>query len=346
MTKNAGLVPLAGKNIKELEELLSPLPRFRSAQIYEWILKGVFSFEEMTNIPSDLKNELPQKFRFFDTTVKSCEEDGKTKKIAVELKDNSKIEAVLLEDGNDRKTACLSTQVGCPAGCVFCKTGSLGFKRNLEYHEITEQFFHLKNLTNEDGIGNIVIMGMGEPLLNYDNLKTAIETFTDKKGMNFSKRRITVSTCGIVDGLNKIAQNGPYVRLALSLATADEDLRNKLMPVTKANPLDKIKEALLIYQKKSGSRITLELPLLGGINTREKDAQTIANFSKGLDTVINLIPWNPVEGLGFEGKQILEPSKPEIENFKNMLERKKLNVTLRLHKGKKINGACGQLGSI
>jgi len=346
VTKNAGLVPLAGKNIKELEELLSPLPRFRSAQIYEWILKGVFSFEEMTNIPSDLKNELPQKFRFFDTTVKSCEEDGKTKKIAVELKDNSKIEAVLLEDGNDRKTACLSTQVGCPAGCVFCKTGSLGFKRNLEYHEITEQFFHLKNLTNEDGIGNIVIMGMGEPLLNYDNLKTAIETFTDKKGMNFSKRRITVSTCGIVDGLNKIAQNGPYVRLALSLATADEDLRNKLMPVTKANPLDKIKEALLIYQKKSGSRITLELPLLGGINTREKDAQTIANFSKGLDTVINLIPWNPVEGLGFEGKQILEPSKPEIENFKNMLERKKLNVTLRLHKGKKINGACGQLGSI
>jgi len=344
--QNADFLPLAGLNLSQLEKILSPLPRFRSAQIYEWILKGVFSFNEMTNIPSELKNELSQKFCFFETKIKNCNEDSKTKKIVIELKDNSKIEAVLLKDGKERKTACISTQVGCPSGCVFCKTGSLGFKRNLESYEITEQFFHLKSLTNGDGIGNIVIMGMGEPLLNYENLKTAIETFTDKKGMNFSKRRITVSTCGIVDGLKKIAENGPYVRLALSLTTADEDLRNKLMPITKLNPLDKIKELLLIYQKKSGSRLTLEIPLLGGINTREKDTELIANFSKGLDTVINLIPWNPVEGFKFEGKPILEPAKLEIENFKTMLERKKFNVTLRLHKGKKINGACGQLGSI
>lgn len=346
MTQDQKLKGLSGLNLRELEKILSPLPRFRSSQIYEWILKGAASFYEMTNIPSVLQNELSQKFNIFGTEIKECHEEGQTNKIVIKLEDNAKIEAVLLEDGKNRHTACISTQAGCPAGCVFCKTGSLGFKRNLESNEIVEQFFHLKKLIKDRVIDNIVIMGMGEPLLNLKNFCDAIETFTDKKGLNISRRRITVSTCGILEGLNEIAENGPYVRLALSLTAADETLRRQLMPITNSNPLDKIKESLLLFQKKSGSRITLEIPLLGGINTREKDAELIANYAKGLDTVINLIPWNPAEGLVFEGKPLVEPTKEEIKNFKSMLESKKLNVTMRLHKGKKINGACGQLGSL
>jgi len=189
-------------------------------------------------------------------------------------------------------------------------------------------------------------MGMGEPLLNLENLRKAISTFTDPKGFNLSRRRITVSTCGICEGLFDIAKNGPFIRLALSLLTADENLRSLLMPITKFNPLEKIKEALVLFQKNGGGRITLEIPLLGGINTRDADIKSIADFSLGLETVINLIPWNPVENLYFNGAPLLKPSKKEIDNFKNKLESKKLKVTKRLHKGQGINGACGQLGSV
>jgi 23S rRNA (adenine2503-C2)-methyltransferase len=188
-------------------------------------------------------------------------------------------------------------------------------------------------------------MGMGEPLLNLAELRKAIAVFTDKEGLNFSRRRITVSTCGILDGLQDLAENGPYVRLALSLTTADEDLRQKLMPVTKANPLQKVKEALIAYQKKSSSRITLEVPLLGGINTREEDALAICTFAKDMDTVINVIPWNPVSGLEFEGKTLREPAKEEIENYIALLEKQGLKVTMRYRKGRRIMGACGQLGN-
>ncbi|MCL2809405.1 MAG: 23S rRNA (adenine(2503)-C2)-methyltransferase, partial [Treponema sp.] len=191
-----------------------------------------------------------------------------------------------------------------------------------------------------------VIMGMGEPLLNLENLREAISFFCDPHGMNISRRRITVSTCGICDGLFDIARNGPYIRLALSLVTANTDLRQKLMPISKSNPLKKIKEALLLFQKKSKSRITLEIPLLGGINTSNKDACSIAEFAKGLDTVINIIPWNPVPDLLFEGKPLNEPDKKEVQDFIRMLEYQKLKVTKRLHKGRSIMGACGQLGNL
>jgi 23S rRNA (adenine2503-C2)-methyltransferase len=188
-------------------------------------------------------------------------------------------------------------------------------------------------------------MGMGEPLLNLPQLRRAIAVFTDSEGMNYSRRRITISTCGIYEGLCDIAENGPYTKLALSLCTADAALRGRLMPVTVNNPLDKIKEALVLYQKKSGFRITLETVLLGGINTRNEDAASIAVFARGLDAVVNIIPWNPVGGLEFEGKLLREPEKKEIENFSAMLENYGLKVTMRHRKGRKVMGACGQLGS-
>jgi 23S rRNA (adenine2503-C2)-methyltransferase len=188
-------------------------------------------------------------------------------------------------------------------------------------------------------------MGMGEPLLNLENLRKAIAIFTDPKGLNISKRRITVSTCGICDGLFDIAENGPMVRLALSLPSADETLRQLLMPVAKTNPLEKIKKALLLFQCNGGGRITLEVPLLGNINTNSKDALSIAAFAKGLNTVVNIIPWNPVGGLVFQGKPLCEPNKKEIQDFINTLENAGLKVTTRLGKGRPLMGACGQLGS-
>jgi 23S rRNA (adenine2503-C2)-methyltransferase len=338
-------IPLAGLNTGELENLLAPLPRYRAGQIYKWITRGVSSFDEMTDIPLSMKTELKERFCLYSGTVEKCHEDGDAKKIAVTLKDGSKIEAVLLSDGKKRLTACLSTQAGCPIKCAFCKTGTLGFKRNLECGEIVEQFIFLKNAARAE-ISNIVIMGMGEPLLNLAALRGAIDFFSDKKGFGFSKRRITVSTCGIADGLFDIAKNGPYIRLALSLTTADEDLRRKLMPGTSANPLQKVKEALVFFQKNGGGRVTLEIPLLGGINTGEKDALSAAEFAKGLEAVINIIPWNPVAGLEFEGRALSEPGKKEIEGFIEKLESLGLKVTTRYRKGRGVCGACGQLGAI
>jgi len=340
---------LAGRCLTETEELLTDLPRFRSKQIYKWITRGINNFEQMTDIPVSMQKDLNSRFSIYSSAVTACYKDKNTKKAVITLKDGAKVEAVLLSDGKKRLTACISTQAGCPAGCVFCKTGSIGFKRNLDSHEIAEQFLHLLKLCEDSEtqrkIDNIVIMGMGEPLLNINNLRKAISVFTDHTGLNFSKRRITVSTCGICESLFDIAANGPYTRLALSLTTADEPLRHKLMPVTKANPLEKAKEALILYQRNGGGRITLELPLLGGINTRDKDAKLIAGFSSGIDTVINLIPWNPVAALEFEGKPLREPDKKEIMDFRHMLENYGLKVTLRLHKGQRINSACGQLGT-
>jgi 23S rRNA (adenine2503-C2)-methyltransferase len=349
------LIPIAPLSLSEMEKIICPFPRFHALQIYKWIIRGIHDFNQMTDIPFSLRDELKKNFCIFSSKVDSYHEDANAKKIILLLKDGLKTESVLLNDGKNRLTACLSTQAGCPVGCVFCKTGSIGFKRNLDSTEITEQFIFLNakteketgentKTTYEHNINNIVIMGMGEPLLNMEQLRKAITVFTDPKGMNFSKRRITISTCGIYDSLLDIAENGPFVRLALSLTTADEKLRQKLIPAAEANPLHKIKEALILFQKKSSSRITLEIPLLGGINTRDEDALSIADFASGMDTVVNIIPWNPVAGLKFEGNPLVEPGKKEIENFTAKLKSYGLKVTTRFRKGTGIMGACGQLG--
>jgi len=344
---------LSGLTLPEIEKLTS-LPRFRSGQIYKWIIRGQGDFDKMTDIPNSLRDDLKSRFSIFSCSVDQIFDDAGTKKIVIALNDGLKVEAVLLNDGKKRMTACLSTQAGCPAGCVFCKTGSLGFKRSLECAEIVEQFIFLRTEAGEDAeesgerhiIGNIVVMGMGEPLLNLGQLRRAIAFFTDRQGMNLSLRRITVSTCGIVPALFDIAENGPYIRLALSLVSADENLRVRLMPVTEANPLQKVKEALTLFQRNGGGRVTLEVPLLGGVNTRGEDAKYAAEFAKGLNTVVNIIPWNPVADLEFEGRPLREPEKKETENFIRLLENLGLKVTTRLRKGQRVMGACGQLGSL
>jgi 23S rRNA (adenine2503-C2)-methyltransferase len=351
---------LTGLSFSQLENLFPSLPRFRILQIYKWLTRGISDFDRMSDIPNSLREELKKNFSLYSGAVDGIYDDRDAKKIAVALKDGLKIEAVLLNDGKNRLTACLSTQAGCPVGCVFCKTGSLGFSRNLTGAEIVEQFIFLRNTAQKfygaekSGdteksshiIENIVIMGMGEPLLNMENLRGAVSSFTDPAGINFSRRRITVSTCGICSSLFDIAENGPAVRFALSLTTADEPLRQKLMPITTANPLKKVKEALTLFQRNGGGRVTLETVLLGGINTRDEDALSIADFARSLDAVVNIIPWNPVAGLEFEGKPLREPETKEIENFTRKLESLSMKVTKRLRKGRGIMGACGQLGSI
>lgn len=340
-----GKPSISGYTLSTLTDLLKPLPPFRAKQIFKWIARGATSFDSMTDLSQELRKVLNDRFAVQETHISETltDSDG-TIKLQIALQDGAKIETVVLVDGEGRKTACISTQVGCPMGCAFCKTGSLGFLRNLSAAEITEQLFHCRTVAGE--IANIVIMGMGEPLLNLEHLRTAMSIWSDPAGLGMSRRRITISTSGIISGIRDLADHGPEVRLAISLTTADPQLRELLMPVTKANPLSELKEALRYFQSKHDKRITLEAVMLGGLTTRKEDALAIAAFAQGLDVIINLIPWNPVDGMGLRGKAFLEPSDREIDHMVKLLEERGLTVTRRYRKGRGVSGACGQLGSV
>jgi len=336
--------PFLGLEFKDLQESLKPLPKYRARQILDWVYQGKSSFNLMTNLPTQLREDLSERFSIFSSEiVERLEDTDGTVKLILKLQDEKKIETVLLTDKKNRKTACLSTQVGCPAACVFCKTGSMGFIRNLSAREIIEQFLYL--LSVQKDISHIVIMGMGEPFLNITELYKAIELLMDEEGLEISKRNITVSTSGIIDGIYDLAYSKLDVRLAVSLTTADSDLRERLMPIAKTNPLTKLKETLLFYQNKKQSRITLELPILSGLNTREKDIVCLTQFVKELDVVVNVIPWNPIEDMFFETNLLKQPPKREIEIFIMALEKNGIKVTQRFKRGRRIAGACGQLGS-
>ena len=265
------------------------------------------------------------------------DKDGSVK-LQIKTRDGLLIETVLLTDIEGRKTACVSCQAGCAMACAFCQTGHLGFARNLTAAEIVEQFLFLEKECGE--LQNIVFMGMGEPMLNLESIRKAIAVLTHKEGRALGTKRITLSTCGIIKGIYDLADNGPKIRLALSLTTADPDLRAALMPVTKTNPLPEVRKAIDYYAKKSGRRVTLEAALLAGKNTGSESARRMIDFARGIDVNINLIPWNPIEALPFE-----EPSREECDAFVRSLEAAGLNVTLRRRRGAGIKGACGQLGS-
>ncbi|GMO41051.1 MAG: 23S rRNA (adenine(2503)-C(2))-methyltransferase RlmN [Termitinemataceae bacterium] len=338
---------ISGLPLADLENLLQTgdnhLPKYRAKQIFDWVQRGVDSFDEMTNLSIDLRKQLSKQFTLRKTQIlKSIKDKDGTKKLQIELNDGNIIESVILVDGADRKTACLSTQVGCPMACAFCKTGSLGFLRNLDSCEINEQLLHIQKDASASKISNIVFMGMGEPLLNIAELEKTLMIICS--GM--SKRRITISTCGIIDGIYKLADKGLGIRLAVSLTTADESLRTQLMPVTKKNPLGELKKALTYYQQRENQRITLECVLLGGINTRSQDITTLVDFAAGLDVIINLIPWNPIENMLFKGTLLKEPSAAEVKNFELALTQSGLKTALRYKKGRNVCGACGQLGVV
>lgn len=332
-TSLCGLLPA------ELTEQLEISPRFRGDQLYQWIhQKGVFDFTEMSNLPAALREDLTARYsKVLSSQVDTVNEDADgTVKISVRLHDDALIEAVLLADESGRKTACLSSQVGCALGCTFCKTATMGFIRNLSAGEIVEQLLHLKQHYGD--IANVVFMGMGEPLLNFDEVARAIEIMHHPDGHNIGKRKITISTSGILAGIHRLAEEGPHVRLALSLVTADQQLREKLMPIARSTPLKELQTALLHYQQATGKRITLEYVLFQGLNTRKADLNALRDFIRPLRVLVNLIPWNPVEELPYS-----EPQHSEIAGFTQMLEAAGIKTSRRYRRGRGVNGACGQL---
>ena len=329
---------LSGLLPGEICESLSLKQAFRGKQIFEWIGRGSESFDEMTNLSKDLRSELKEKAALRSTSVSKILKDSDgTVKLQIALQDSLAVETVLLIDREGRKTACVSCQVGCAMNCAFCQTGSLGFARNLTAGEIVEQFLHLEKHAGK--LDNIVFMGMGEPMMNLESVRKAISILTDKDGRALSGRRITLSTSGVIKGIYDLADNGPAIRLAVSLTTADGDLREKLMPICRTNPLPELRRAIEYFTEKSGKRVTLEAALLHDTNTSAQSAKNMIDFAKGLDVHVNLIPWNPVETLDFE-----EPSANECKSFVRELEKAGINVTLRTRRGREIGGACGQLG--
>lgn len=329
---------LTGLLPEEICEQLNLSQTFRGKQIFKWVGNGVKDFDAMTNLSLDLRKQLKEKSSLRSSEISNIlkDPDG-TIKLQIKLQDGNAIETVLLTDKEGRKTACVSCQAGCAMKCAFCMTGTLGLSRNLEANEIVEQFLYLEEIAGK--LDNIVFMGMGEPMQNLSGIRKCIQILCHKDGRALSSKRITLSTCGIIKGIYDLADNGPHIRLAVSLTTANEDLRNELMPVNLGNPLPELREAIKYYAEKSGKRVTLEAALLHDKNTDKISAENMINFAKGIDVNINLIPWNPVSILPFT-----EPGNNEVHRFVETLEKAGLNVTLRTRRGRKIGGACGQLG--
>ena len=335
-------IVLTGCFPQEITEKLDLKQSFRGKQIFKWISSGITEFDSMTNLSLELREMLKQKALLRSSQIQDVlkDPDG-TIKVVVSLADGNSVETVLLTDKEGRKTACVSCQAGCAMKCAFCMTGTLGLARNLSAAEIVEQFLYMEQQAGK--LDNIVFMGMGEPLQNLEAIRKTIDILCNKDGRDLSSKRITLSTCGIVKGIYELADNGPNIRLAVSLTTADEELRKELMPIARVaeNSLPELRKAIEYYAQKSGKRVTLEAALLHDKNTTAASAQNLINFAHGLDVNINLIPWNPVAQLDFE-----EPTTAEVHSFTERLEKAGLNVTLRTRRGRKIGGACGQLGKV
>lgn len=336
------LPSLAGLYPEEIGQVLGLPLAFRGLQVFQWISRGATTFNEMTNLSLADRERFSTRARIYSSSVTQTQRDPDgTVKLQITLQDKCCVETVLLTDKDGRKTACVSCQAGCGMACAFCQTGRLGLDRNLTAGEIVEEFLYLEKAAGK--LDNIVFMGMGEPLQNLDAIFKAVSILTNKKGRALSSRRITLSTCGLVKGIyelaDKEAEGGISIRLAVSLTTANERLRESLMPVAKSNPLPELKKAIAYYTEKTGKRVTLEAALLGGVNTDRESADALKSFASGLDAYINLIPWNPVPGLEFT-----TPSTAECSRFLKMLENAGLNAGLRTRRGRSIAGACGQLG--
>jgi 23S rRNA (adenine2503-C2)-methyltransferase len=322
-----------------LSTILGLSKPFYGRQIYQWLIRGASSFDQMTDLPKLERQRLSEMMpSFSSSSVETTEQDETGAiKLGIKLFDESIIECVLLIDSKGRHTACLSSQVGCAMGCTFCRTGTMGLKRNLTAEEIIEQYIHLLRVS-EEPITHIVYMGMGEPLANIAPVTRSIRYFHEENGFNISLRRITISTCGIVPGILKLAEQKLQVKLAVSLVSADNPTRSKIMPVNEAWDLLELKKALLRYQRTGGKRFTIEYCLLHNVNTNEAAAKKLVAFTREMDVVVNLIPWNPVTELSYE-----TPSEDEIDAFARYLDRMNIRYTRRYSRGREINGACGQL---
>ena len=313
--------------------------KFRAAQVCQWIYaKKEFAFDGMTNLSKTLREKLSGNVTMgFPVMIRQQVSRDGTRKFLWQLNDGARIESVLLNHGG-HKTACISSQAGCPLKCAFCETGANGFTRNLSRGEIIGQFLMMEKINGAD-INNIVFMGMGEPLLNEDNVLAVIRALNDKNMRNLGARHITISTSGIAPGIEDLADFEIPVRLSVSLHAPNDELRTKLMPVNKQYPLQKLTASLRRYRERTGERITFEYALIDGVNDSPECAYETAALLDGLEAYINIIPFNPI------------PSRPDfrrsspgrVKAFTEALSAMKIEFELRKERGGDIVAACGQL---
>ena len=324
--------------LKAVMEELGEKP-FRAKQLYEWFhQKRVWDYEEMTNLSRSLREQLSLKYPLQPVEmvrVQTSKMDG-TQKYLFRLRDGNVIESVLMKYKHG-KSVCLSSQVGCRMGCRFCASTLDGLTRNLLPSEMLEQIYRIQEISGER-VSNIVIMGTGEPMDNYDNVVQFLHMVSDDRGICISQRNITVSTCGLVPRIRQLAEEKLQITLALSLHAPNDEKRQELMPIARKYTLNEVLDACRYYFEKTGRRLTFEYSLVGGVNDFPEDAAQLSGLLKGLNCHVNLIPVNPIKERNYR-----KSNRQVIENFKIKLEKYGINVTIRREMGSDIDGACGQL---
>ena len=336
---------IRGLSYKELEKIISRegFPLYRARQIYGWLyLKKVNYFQQMSNVPSDLINRLESLFQLttLDCIKKIESEDGSLK-FLFKLNDSHFIESVLIRS-KKRNTICISTQVGCPWHCLFCASGKDGFIRNLKAAEIVGQLISVQQITGKK-VNNIVFMGMGEPFNNYCQLMKAIDIINDVRGINIGARRITISTCGIIPGIRRLAENPLQIELSISLHAADDKIRTFLMPVNRKYPLKKLIAACRQYTEKKNRQITFEYLMLKGINDSKEQAKKLCSLISDFKSKVNLIIYNPIPNLDKNSLALFPSEEAAVLYFQKVLKKSHISVTVRYSKGQDIAAACGQL---
>ena len=332
---------IASLNWEELQKELLEAgeKKFRASQIYEWIhKKGAEDFSEMTNLSKALREKLEQNFRIpkVEMIARQISKKDGTNKFLFCLEDGNVVESVLMryKHGN---SVCISSQVGCRMGCRFCASTLDGLERNLEPSEMLGQVYRIEKIIGER-VSNVVVMGTGEPLDNYDNLLKFIHLLTDEHGLHISQRNVTVSTCGIVPKILSLAEENLQITLALSLHGSTQEKRKQLMPVANKYELSEVLKACDTYFEKTGRRMTYEYSLVHGVNDTDQDAQELSELLHGRNCHLNLIPVNPIKERDYQ-----RPTRENAQKFQNKLEKRGINVTIRREMGSDIDGACGQL---
>lgn len=349
LIKNKNNFTLKGLTLAELEEYFESIGEksFRGQQIFEWLYGHMAEdFNAMINIPKYLRKNLSQMFELITLKLYSSEQSKITgaKKYIFQTRDGLKVESVIIPEVK-RTTLCISTQVGCPLDCKFCATGLMGYKRNLTAGEIFDQFLLASKDFTYAPITNIVYMGMGEPLLNFQNTLKSLQIFASEKTRGISLKKITVSTVGIAPKIIELADSNLKVKLAFSLHSLFNEMRNKIIPINKKYPLEENLDAIRYYVKKTNSRITFEYVMLKDINDRDEDLNSLIKLCKTLPSKVNIIPFNSISHISTEGFSAkLKPAeKHQIDNFVKKLREKEITVTLRYTQGSDIAAACGQL---
>lgn len=338
-------------SLSELENYFLSIDekKFRASQVFNWVYNHLATkFEEMETLPKLLRNKLDEDFTLQTLTLTTTQNsiESKTKKFLYSTKDDKSIETVLIPE-KKRNTLCISSQVGCPLDCKFCATGLLGYKRNLTVGEIVDQYFSTAKAVGKNVITNIVFMGMGEPLLNFKNTMAALEIFTSEYSNRISRRRITVSTSGNPEKIIALADSPYRVKLALSLHSAFDDIRSKIMPINKKFPLKDVLEAVKYYAKVTDTRIMFEYTMLKGINDREEDIKALTKLCRSFPTKLNIIPFNSIAHMSPDGisKELVPTSLSDIEKFAQRLKDNGITVIVRDTQGDDIAAACGQLAA-